>query len=200
MTEKTEEQALEAILARYVERRMGGETAIDLEALARDTPSLLPALRGLVERYESLRGLFSHEGAPSPDEPPPEATPLPTFEGFRTIERLGRGGGGEVYRLLDLTLGRVVAGKVLRADGPLAALGPGILREARFLALFEDPRIVRVLDYRAGDPPLLLMEYVDGFELSTIGRSLEPRQKARLWRTWPTPSSAPTTSASSTAT
>ena len=180
MTENTEEQALEAILARYIERRIGGETAIDLDALARDTPGLLPALRGLVERYESLRGLFSHEGAPSADEPPQEAAPLPTFEGFRTIERLGRGGGGEVYKLLDLTLGRVVAGKVLRADGPLAALGPGILREARFLALFEDPRIVRVLDYRAGDPPLLLMEYVEGFELSTIGRSLEPRQKARL--------------------
>ncbi len=143
-------------------------------------PGLLPALRVLVERYEALAGMLAQSRPPLVEEPAPQEAPLPTFDGFRTIERLGRGGGGDVYKLLDLTLGRVVAGKVLRSDGPLAALGSGVLREARFLALFEDPRIVRLVDYRAGDPPLLLMEYVDGFDLSSIGPSLEPKQKARL--------------------
>jgi hypothetical protein len=169
---------IEGLLARYIERRLAGEEAPDVAELTRDTPSLKPALGALVERYESLAGLFTLP--PSVDEGAPDALPLPAFEGFRTIERLGRGGGGEVYKLLDLTLGRVAAGKVLRADGPLSALGAGVLREARFLALFEDPRIVRLLDYRDGDPPLLLMEYVDGFDLSAIGPSLEAKQKARL--------------------
>jgi serine/threonine-protein kinase len=171
---------VEALLARYIERRLAGEGAPDLAEIVRDAPTLAPALRALVDRYESLSGLLALEAPLPPDEGAPEVAPPPSFPGFRTIERLGRGGGGEVYKLLDMTLGRVVAGKVLRKGGPLAAQGPGILREARFLALFEDPRIVRLLDYRGGDPPLLLMEYVDGFDLSAIGPSLEPRQKARI--------------------
>jgi hypothetical protein len=180
MTQEAGAPEIEGLLARYIERRLAGEDAPDLAELTREAPALEAALRALVERYESLAGLFALSAAPPADEEAPEAAPLPSFGGFRTIERLGRGGGGEVYKLLDLTLGRVAAGKVLRTDGPLAALGSGVLREARFLALFEDPRIVRLLDYRDGDPPLLLMEYVDGFDLSAIGPSLEPRQKARL--------------------
>jgi serine/threonine protein kinase len=171
---------LEALLARYIERRLAGEASPDLAVICTESPQLLPELRRLVERYESLAGLLAHPEAPVADEPARDEAPLPSFDGFRTIERLGRGGGGDVYKLHDLTLGRVVAGKVLRPDGPLGALGASVLREARFLALFEDPRVVRLLDYRALDPPLLLMEYVDGFDLASIGPSLEPEQKARL--------------------
>jgi len=173
------DSGVEALLARYIEKRLDGEAAPDLDALVGERADLAGELRQLVAGYEALAALL---GAPAPpsDEPAGEGEALPFFDGFRTIERLGRGGGGDVYKLLDLTLGRVVAGKVVRAEGPLSALGADVLREARFLALFEDPRIVRVLDYRPGDPPLLLMEYVDGFDLSSIGPSLEPRQKVRL--------------------
>ena len=105
---------------------------------------------------------------------------LPSFPGFRTLERLGRGGAGEVFKLEDETLGRVVAAKVLRPDSPLLATVGDFLREARALALFDDPRIVRLLDYRPGERPVLLMEYVDGFPLDEIGPSLSFAQRARL--------------------
>ncbi len=105
---------------------------------------------------------------------------LPSFPGFRTLERLGCGGAGEVYKLEDCTLGRIVAAKVLRPESPLLATVADFLREARALALFDDPRIVRLLDYRPGERPVLLMEYVDGFPLHEIGPSLAFSQRARI--------------------
>ena len=96
------------------------------------------------------------------------------------MERIGRGGAGDVFKLEDETLGRVVAAKVLRADSPLLATVADFLREARALALFDDPRIVRLLEYRPGDTPVLLMEHVDGFPLDEIGPSLSFAQRARL--------------------
>jgi serine/threonine protein kinase len=170
-----DQELLEALLTRHIEGRLGGSAGDGLAALCADRPDLIPRLQELVARYEEIdRSL-----APA-SEPAPSGASLPTFPGFRTIERLGRGGGGEVYKLEDLTLGRVVAAKVLRRDGPLASGVADFVREARSLALFEDPRFVRLLEYKASDPPILLMEYVDGFALSEIGPALEMRQRARL--------------------
>ena len=103
---------------------------------------------------------------------------------FRTIDRLGAGGAGEVYKLEDLKLGRAVAGKVVSGDRALRAGLADFLREARSLALFDDPRIVTVYEFRdQSDPPVLLMEFVDGFELgagassSSDGRGQRPGRR-----------------------
>jgi serine/threonine protein kinase len=166
---------VERRLVQYIEARTGelsAAGAVDLSALCADRPDLLPLLRPLVERYERLERAFEDEGS--------RKEPLPSFPGFRTVERLGRGGEGDVYKVEDLTLGRIVAAKVLRRDSPLAAGGADLLREAKSLALSRDPRFVKLLEFRPGDPPVLLMEYVLGFELTEIGRSLEFPQRARL--------------------
>ena len=58
-----------------------------------------------------------------------------------------------------------------------------VLREARALAGCSDPRIVQVYAIRAdADPPVLFMEFVDGFELWRVGPSLEFSQRARVVR------------------
>jgi hypothetical protein len=169
---------LEALLLRYVERRLERGEPPDPAVLAAETPELIGPLRALVERYERLDAAL---GDPAEDvAPAAEAAPLPEIPGFRTLERLGRGGSSDVYKVQDLTLGRVLAAKLLRKDSPRAAGLADFLREARSLALFEDPRIVRLIEYRPGDPPVLLMEHADGFAIDEIGRSLEYPQRARL--------------------
>jgi hypothetical protein len=82
-----------------------------------------------------------------------------------------------------MTLDRVVAAKVLRT-GTSALIGLATsFGEARAMALFTDPRIVQVFEFRAdASPPVIIMEYVDGFELGRIGPSLEPRQRARVMK------------------
>jgi serine/threonine protein kinase len=171
---------VEALLAQYIEARLSGAVGPDLAELCRERPDLLPALRDLAARYEEVEARLGSTDVDASAEPLRPAPPLPILAGFRTIERLGRGGAGEVYKVEDQTLGRVVAAKVLRSDSGLAASASDFLREARSLALFDDPRIVRLLEFRATEPPVLLMEYVDGFPLSEIGPSLEFAQRARI--------------------
>ena len=177
----TTRDPVEELLERYVERHVVHGERLDPEDLCAKRPELIQPLREYIRRYESLQETLDTpvsertSGTLEPDEP------LPTFEGFRTIERLGGGGGGQVYKLEDLELGRTVAAKVVRSDSPLNATLDDFVREARSLALFEDPRIVRIFEFRRrATPPVLLMEYVEGFELNRIGGSLEYSQRARV--------------------
>jgi serine/threonine protein kinase len=170
------------LLGRYVEQHLTDPGNVDLDSLCQDHPQLLLTLRAHVHRYHELNAALSATDEPPPSDP--QTVPvdeLPEFDGFRTIERVSTGGVGEVYKLEDLQLGRVVAAKVIRQDGTLRTPVGDFLREARSLALFEDPRIVRIFEFRAeSDPPVLLMEYVEGFTLDQIGPSLEYSQRARV--------------------
>ena len=173
---------LEQLFARYVEHHVLHGERLDPARLCSGERDLIEPLRDCIRQYERLdETLTSGPPAGPASEAPPSDQPLPSFSGFRTIERLGGGGGGEVYKLEDLELRRIVAAKVIRRDNPLQAGLGDFLREARSLALFDDPRIVRVYEFRRqADPAVLLMEYVDGFELTRLGRSLEYSQRARV--------------------
>ena len=172
-------QDLEERLARFVEHHVLNGERLPVLTLCADRPDLAPALEALVNRYLAITQSLEQdaaefrlkaEGAGQKE--------LPSFDGFQTIERLGSGGMGEVYKLKDLTLDRIVAGKIVRRDRGTAAAQ--FLGEARAMALFSDRRIVRIFEYRPGDPALIVMEFVDGFELGRIGPSLEFTQRARL--------------------
>ncbi|HVL69575.1 MAG TPA: serine/threonine-protein kinase [Vicinamibacterales bacterium] len=171
---------IEALLATFVEHHVVHGERLDVRELCAARPDLLAPLQALVDRYLSISATLDGE-CPGGVGGPPAATPLPSFDGFQTIERIGAGGMGEVYKLRDLRLDRVVAAKVIRAERRGLAHVEGFLAEARALALFSDRRIVQVFDVRpASDPPVIIMEFVDGFELGRLGPSLEVAQRARV--------------------
>jgi serine/threonine protein kinase len=175
---------LEARFARFVEHHVLFGKNLPLDELCRDRPDLAAPLEDLVRRYLSITSrLDGVEPAVGDVDPGPGAAGLPQFDGFRTIERIGAGGMGEVYKLQDLRLDRVVAAKVIRRDRQ-AAVRAGMeafLREARALALFSDRRLVQVFEFRPdADPPVIIMEFVDGFELGRLAPSLEFAQRARV--------------------
>lgn len=81
-------------------------------------------------------------------------------------ERLGRGGTAVVYLATDTALDRDVALKVYGAVDPLSDVARR-QQEARMLAGLRHPAIVTLFDARLdGDPPYLVMEYVEGESLA----------------------------------
>ncbi len=171
---------IEALFARFVEEHVIHGRILAAADLCGGRAHLIEPLDRLIDRYRSIT--FALDGGAGSDERIATAgDALPEFEGFQTIERLGGGGMGEVFKLRDLTLNRIVAGKVIRRDPAAPASIAEFLREARSMALFADRRIVRIFEFRPdADPPVIIMEHVDGFELGRIGPSLEFAQRARV--------------------
>jgi serine/threonine protein kinase len=181
MTDTFTSAELGARLARFVEHHVLHGEPLPIEELCADRPDLAGTLEALIQQY--LHVTASLEGGDEPAWPRPSAAPgLPRFAGFQTIERIGAGGMGEVFKLRDLRLDRIVAAKVVRSDrGGLRDWTRAFVEEARALALFSDRRIVQIHDVRPDwDPPAILMEYVDGFELGRIAPSLDFQHRARL--------------------
>jgi serine/threonine-protein kinase len=100
---------------------------------------------------------------------------------YRIIERLGRGGMGEVYRADDLKLGQPVALKFLPADVDRdPARLTQLHTEVRMARQVSHPNVCRVYDIdEVEGHTFLSMEYVDGEDLASllkrIGRFPEDR-------------------------
>jgi serine/threonine-protein kinase len=86
---------------------------------------------------------------------------------YLLLDRLGRGGMGQVFLAEHALLGKRVAVKVLsRALRNDADARSRFAREARAAAAVDHPNVVHVFDADpAHDPPYLVMEYVDGVSL-----------------------------------
>ncbi|HTX36373.1 MAG TPA: serine/threonine-protein kinase [Bryobacteraceae bacterium] len=89
---------------------------------------------------------------------------------YRILALLGRGGMGEVYRAMDLTLGQSVALKFLPEaachDQRLLERFHGEVRVAR---LVSHPNVCRVFDIgQIEGMPFISMEYVDGEDLASL--------------------------------
>ena len=170
---------VEARFARFVEAHQLRGVRLGPEALCADRPDLLPAVQVLIDEYLKLSASLGDADSPAPSG----ASPLPAFPGFRTIERLGAGGMGEVYKLEDLALHRIVAAKVLRPDARLPAGFASALKEARSLALFQDRRIVQVYEYPSGRRPSVHHPRVRGrVRAGAAGPLARYRQRARIVR------------------
>ncbi len=97
----------------------------------------------------------------------------PHIQGYRLEKLVGKGGMGEVHRAVQLSLGRVVAVKIL--SGELAADPTFVARfdkEAAALATLSHPNVVSIVDKgKAENTYYLVMEYVDGPSLREVMRS-----------------------------
>ncbi len=84
--------------------------------------------------------------------------------GYRLVQLVGKGGMGEVHQAVQLSLGRTVAVKLLKAD--LASDEQFVARfekEASALATLRHPNIVSIVDRgKSNETYYLVMEFVDG--------------------------------------
>jgi serine/threonine protein kinase len=103
---------------------------------------------------------------------------------YRIVRPVGRGGMGEVYEALQEPLQRRVALKTIIPE--LAAsqsLFTRFRREAESAAALGHPNIVQVTDFQSlpGEPPLLVMELLEGLTLKDVlerETKLEPGRAA----------------------
>ena len=108
---------------------------------------------------------------------PGEALPqLGQLGEYQLLEKLGQGGMGTVYKAVHTKLDRMVALKVLpqsRMDDPRAVAR--FEREMKAVGALDHPNIVRGHDAREIDGTrLLVMEYIEGLDLSKLVRRLGP--------------------------
>lgn len=106
---------------------------------------------------------------------------------YRIEERLGTGGQAVVYRATDLTLGRTVVVKVMRADARAnRLLKKRFELEMQALARIDHPGVIGILDVGEllDGSPFLIIQHVPGASLRLIlsGGPLPPRRVAAILR------------------
>ncbi|MER6517697.1 serine/threonine-protein kinase [Streptomyces sp. NPDC001553] len=104
---------------------------------------------------------------------------------YRSLDLIGRGGMGEVWRARDESLGRQVAVKCLKPPGPeqdghfTQVLRERFRREARVAASLQHRGVTVVHDFgddsAAGGPLYLVMELLEGRNLSQLLEDNEAR-------------------------
>jgi serine/threonine protein kinase len=120
------------------------------------------------------RAAFETQAGGAQPQPWTSAMPISQIAQFfpqlEIIELLGHGGMGVVYKARQPHLDRFVALKILSPDlSRDPAFAERFNREARALARLNHPNIVAVYESgKAGDFYYLVMEYVDGLNLSQM--------------------------------
>src|SRR3954452_16596596 len=142
------------------------------EEVCRETPELLAQVREGWRRFRAVEArlgeLFPETGSVDDPEAAPPGRDLPRAPGYELIGVLGRGGGGVVYKAVQVGLNRAVALKRPLA-GAFATRSERLrfAREAELVAALRHPNIVQVYDVGEIDgQPYFTMEFVEGGSLA----------------------------------
>lgn len=111
--------------------------------------------------------------------PTRRSIPAALAKRYESVEFIGEGGMGTVYRAIDPKLGRTVALKLLK--GTDASLWDRFLGEARSQARIQHEHICRV--YEAGEEdgePYISMQFIEGQPLSVVRNHLTLEQSVHL--------------------
>ena len=201
-----DDQLLDLIIE-WEERRAAGQ-AVAPEELCRDCPELLDEFRRRLQALAGMNAVLQGERSMPSTVPStvPRAHPAldltsysgnrgrasgraglgnwPSLPGYEVLAELGRGGMGIVLKARQIALGRIVAVKAILSRGPIQEEQQRrFLREAQAMALLQHPNIVQVHEIlQQGDCPFLVMEYVEGQNLSArlAGKPLPSREAADL--------------------
>ena len=159
-------EALLDLLELWEERYRAGENASP-ETMGVTEPMQVEALRALIARqtrfYARLQcAVTPSDAAASGDEP------LPSFPNHETLEKIGQGGMGVVYKARDQKLGRVVAIKTIaHGQNATADQRERFRAEAQAVARLRHPNIIAI--HAIGEHekrPYLSLEYAEGGSLS----------------------------------
>ncbi len=105
---------------------------------------------------------------------------LPEIEGYRLVERVGAGGGGEVYRGFREGSENPIAIKVLRHARSGARQGRA-WRELEILSQLRLPSLPRVFDYGlSGGQLFIVTEFVEGQPLDRYTSVLPLRERVEV--------------------
>jgi hypothetical protein len=138
--------ALEDLVEELTNRVQAGE-AVDVEAYAARHPEHAQAIR---ELFPALQVLGAMSGSGAPEQKSAESLPAAgTLGDYELLEEIGRGGMGVVFRARQISLGRLVAVKVILAADIASAEELGrFRREAETVARLEHPHVIPI--YEAG--------------------------------------------------
>lgn len=123
-----------------------------------DESADMPALSALEQRLLRAKGRAAAMAAPIPKQIGP----------YRIQAELGSGGMGYVYRARHVTLDRIVALKLIRAEHRFAGgARERFLREARVASRLEDPGLCRVYEFGEHEGlPWFAMQLIEGESLA----------------------------------
>ncbi|MBW2417195.1 MAG: protein kinase [Deltaproteobacteria bacterium] len=150
----------------------GEEREAFLDASCGDDGSMREEVESLLAHHRpeaAFEPLVVSAGAdrPSKEKPLRFAAGDVFAERYRVVDRLGRGGMGEVYRADDLTLGTPVALKLLHTAD--SALRTQLLQEVKLARQITHPAVCRVYDLGEAEGELYFtMEYLEGEDLSSL--------------------------------